>query len=330
MDYDRSSSSIVLDVAWGNVDKRNQGFIYAKNFPQLIQAIEQVLNRGGSGQLRLLSNTGKNVIDTFAKEKEFFKIYKDEFKEIFQGLVGKTFKDAVEGTFPAGKIPNTLLQKPPGEENTMESTLESPQKKDLKLRNLQNRIAALTEELQFKEDIIAEKDRELINLTRGLSEYKDKYEFLQRQFSFYKDHAESPTHEAPVEDEPVSTRHEFIISEMKRKLQEQLLTINALREQMQHSQGTYQWYTKPSKSNNDIVPFTIIMLLSITLFSLLFYIAKRFGTDDQADLYYETPWWERIGFLSRLGWRWQDWKETTVESPDGQAYDKIFGIRDYR
>ncbi|CCE92759.1 Mps2p TDEL_0E05160 [Torulaspora delbrueckii] len=327
MDYDKSSSSIVLDVAWGKVDKKSQGFIYAKNFPQLIQAIELLLNKGEPAQLRLLSNTGKNVIDTFAKEKEFFKIYKDEFKEIFQGLVGKTFKDAVEGTFPSGKIPKNVLQ----ESKEDQGIIDSPQKKDLRLKNLQNRIAALTEELQFKDDIIAEKDRELIKLTRGLSEYKDKYDFLQRQFSFYKDHGESPTNEEPGANEPVSTRHEFIISEMKRKLQEQLLTINALREQMQQAQGTYQWYTKPLKSNKiESAPLILIVLFTITLFSLLFYITKCFVTDDQADRYYETSWWEKSGLLSRLGWRWQDWKDSTIDLPNSQAYDKVFGIKDYR
>lgn len=323
MDYDKSSSSIVLDVAWGNVDRKNQGFIYAKNFPQLIQAIELVLNKGGSAQLRLLSNTGKNVIDTFAKKKEFFKIYKDEFKEIFQGLVGKTFKDAVEGTFPSGKIPGTVLEEPAKEAET----IGSPSKNDLRLKNLQNRIAALTEELQFKDDIIAEKDRELIKLTRGLSEYKDRYDFVQRQFSFYKDHGESPRADEPKANEPISTRHEFIISEMKRKLQEQLLTISALREQMQHSQSTYQWYTKPLKAHKyELLPMILVVLFTITLFSLLFYINRSLGFEEQPDRYYATPWWEKVGLLSRLGWRWQEWKEDTIELPNSQVYERVFGI----
>lgn len=332
MDYDKSSSSIILDVAWGNADRKNQGFIYAKNLPQLIRAIELVLNRGEHAkELRLLSNTGQSVVDTFAREKEFFKIYKDEFKEIFQGLVGKTFKDAVEGTFPSGKIPSNILQ----EDLKASETPESPRRKDLRLKSLENRLAAMTEELQFKDDIIAEKDRELINLTRSLSEYKDKYDFLQRQFSFYKDRGETPGDRDAQEgdlrtNQTVSTRHEFIISEMKRKLQEQLLTINTLREQMQQSRGTYTWYNTPKRiRKHDFLPLSLVLALTVVLLSLVCYLIAALKAGDENGQYTDSFWWENSGLLSKFGWYWQDWKENAVETTNNQAYDRVFGIRDY-
>lgn len=332
MDYDKSSSSIVLDVAWGNVDKKNQGFIYAKNFPQLIHAIELVLNRGEPAkELRLLSNTGKNVIDTFAREKEFFKIYKDEFKEIFQGLVGQTFKDAVEGTFPAGKVPSNILQ----EEFEEVKGPESPRRRELRLKSLENRLAALTEELQFKDDVIAEKDRELINLTRSLSAYKDKYDFLQRQFSFYKDRGETPggrnnSGEGPEVAESASTRHEFIISEMKRKLQEQLLTINTLREQMQQNRGAYIWHGKPaSHPKVEILMLSIITVVMVVLLTLLGRTVYSSIASSEDGLYADSFRWDNSGILSKLGWFWQDWKENLAEETSSGAYDRIFGLADY-
>ncbi|QLQ81176.1 hypothetical protein HG537_0E05310 [Torulaspora globosa] len=332
MDFDKSSSSIILDVAWGNIDKKTQGFIYAKNLPELIREIELVLNRGEAAKgLRLLSNTGQNVIDTFAREKEFFKIYKDEFKEIFQGLVGKTFKDAVEGTFPSGKIPATILQEDLGPSDDG----KTPRRNEFRLKSLENRLAALSEELQFKDDIIAEKDRELIKLTRNLSEYKDKYEFLQRQFSFYKDRGERPGHLSVQDDDckgdqMTSTRHEFIISEMRRKLEEQLLTINALREQMQQSRGGYTWYSVPSRSGkHDYLPFSLLAAIAVILLSLICYLINSYRVADQNSDYTESFWWENSGLLSRFGWYWQDWKENTVQQTSDQAYDRIFGLTDY-
>ncbi|QLL33615.1 hypothetical protein HG536_0E05260 [Torulaspora globosa] len=332
MDFDKSSSSIILDVAWGNTDKKNQGFIYAKNLPELIREIELVLNRGEPTKgSRLLSNTGQNVIDTFAREKEFFKIYKDEFKEIFQGLVGKTFKDAVEGTFPSGKIPPSILQ----EELGPSDNSKTPRRKEFRLKSLENRLAALSEELQFKDDIIAEKDRELIKLTRNLSEYKDKYDFLQRQFSFYKDRGERPGHlnvhdDDSKTDQMTSTRHEFIISEMKRKLEEQLLTINTLREQMQQSRGGYTWYNVPSRSGkHDYLPFSLLAALAVILLSLVCYLVNSYRAADQSSDYTESFWWENSGLLSKFGWYWQDWKENAVQQTSDQAYDRIFGLTDY-
>ncbi|EDO17739.1 hypothetical protein Kpol_1033p45, partial [Vanderwaltozyma polyspora DSM 70294] len=269
MDSDKSSSSIILDIAWSELDNGDQGFIYAKDFPNFIHIIENIIYKSqDSNERALLSETGKGVISTFAKEKAFFKIYKDEFKEIFHGLIGKSFNESLKGTFKSGNIqtdmcPEKGLENPeimgknkPSnsnafnsiQDNAKSSVLESPRKLNRKLKGLENQISLANDELKFKDNIIIEKDREIIQLTRSLGEYKDKYEFLQREFSFYKDRGEfnkkyqdmNNINQAQNMDDIIMdhTKHEFIISELKRKLQDQLETIGALREELHGDSNT--------------------------------------------------------------------------------------------
>lgn len=354
MDFDKSSSSIVLNVAWSEVDKKNQGFIYAKNFPVLIKSIETILSKGAGKEtpLPLLSNTGVDVIDTFAKEKEFFKIYKDEFKELFHGLIGKSFKDVVEGTqVSKSKIIRLLKDNGKEEESPMKGRLETPKRINHKLKNMETRILTINEELRFKDDIIAEKDRELIKLTRSLGDYKDKYQFLQRQFSFYKDHGETVQGDEDnsrfIDDEPKnSTKHEFIISELKRKLQEQTVIISALRDQMQTQgmeMGSIYKRNATRKLDMDkmLEQFTtmnfiwVFVLTAISLLSILLCVRSWLSpTEGPFPNQIELSWWENNNFLSRLGWLFQEWTEPLIETDfqnvhgeSSVAYDKIFGLR---
>lgn len=362
MHLDKSSSSIVLDVAWNEVDKKNQGFIYAKNFPALIKSIETILSHGeeDSSQLSLLSNTGVDVIDTFAKEKEFFKIYKDEFKEIFQGLVGKSFKDAIEGTMISKKKILASVEYNENEEGSPEkSRQDSPGRLSHRLRILETKLKTTNEELRFKDGIIAEKDRELISLTRSVGEYKDKYEFLQRQFSFYKGHGEAINdgdnnkgeQDAKLEDNErySSTRHEFIISELKRKLQEQTVLITTLRDQIQiggvelgstnGKSSKRGGFTVGILKNFDIFSTTNLLLLfflmTFTVLSFIFFFIRNWLQTNNAEFQSQKDlsWWENISLLSRIGWFFMDWTEPIIESENQirndealAAYDRIFGL----
>lgn len=330
----------MLDLAWCEVDKKNQDFIYAKDFPALIDSIEKVLNRGKAKELPLLSNTGKSVIDTFAKEKEFFKIYRDEFKEIFHGLVGKTFKDAIEVTGVPQQIPNESLQKDaelaksPDQEKT---TRGSPRKANRLLRNLEARVSTMKDELKFKDEILAEKDRELIQLTRKVGEYKDKYDFVQRQFNFYKDHGESPkrsSSESSSAEQNGSTKHEFIISELKRKLQEQAMAISNLREQLHRGKGAGVFYSRSmAKASladwSTVICMVVLAFLCLSLLGLIF-IWLINGNDD-ASSFAQPSWWEKSGILSRIGWFIRDWSTNSIDyvdfEPSSDAYDRIMGIR---
>lgn len=341
MDFDKSSSSLVLDLAWSEVDKKNQDFIYAKDFPALIMSIEEILNRGQHPPFALLSNTGKSVIDTFSKEKESFKIYRDEFKEIFHGLVGKTFKDTIEGTNVSKSALGEHREEGDVSASPIRHQRSSPRKVNRLLKNLETRVASMKEELKFKDEILAEKDRELIQLTRKLSDYKDKYEFVQRQFNFYKDHGESPRRNSSGSDQfnvehNTSTKHEFIISELKRKLQEQTLAISNLKEQLQCGEGAGVLYTNYSKKynplNNDgpmVLTFATLVFLSIVI--LIGSMVWVMGGRDDSNSFSQSSWWENNSILSRIGWFFRDWSDTDVEyvnfEPSSDAYDRIMGIR---
>lgn len=341
MDFDKSSSSLVLDLAWNEVDKKNQDFIYAKDFPALIISIEEILNRGQQAPLTLLSNTGKSVIDTFSKEKEFFKIYRDEFKEIFHGLVGKTFKDTIEGTNVSKSTINESIEDGDISMSPLKHQRSSPRKVNRLLKNLEARVASMKDELRFKDDILAEKDRELIQLTRKLSDYKDKYDFVQRQFNFYKDHGESPRRNSSGSDQfnlehNTSTKHEFIISELKRKLQEQTLAISNLKEQLQRGEGAGVLYTNYSKKYNTlkndgtmVLVFATVVFFSIIIMagSVIFIMSGK----DDSNSFSQSSWWENNSLLSRVGWFFRDWSDTGVNyvnfEPSSDAYDRIMGIR---
>ena len=341
MDFDKSSSSLVLDLAWNQVDKKNQDFIYAKDFPALIMSIEEILSRGQQTPLAFLSNTGKSVIDTFAREKEFFKIYRDEFKEIFHGLVGKTFKDTIEGTNVSRSVLDEQGQEPDVSTTPTRQQRSSPRKVNRLLKNLETRVASMKDELKFKDEILAEKDRELIQLTRKLSDYKDKYEFVQRQFSFYKDHGESPRRNSSESEQlnleqNASTKHEFIISELKRKLQEQTLAISNLKEQLQRGEGAGVLYTNYSKRYNPLpndgpmvlVLATLVFLTIILLIGSMIWVT---GGKDDSNSFSQYSWWENNSLLSRIGWFFRDWSDTGVDyvnfEPSSDAYERIMGIR---
>ena len=341
MSSDKSSSSIILDIAWGELDIKEQGFIYAKDFPDFVNIIENLIHRStNTNEQSLLSESGKNVIDIFAKEKEFFKIYRDEFKEIFYGLVGKTFKESLKNTFKLGTIaidvakeknilPENFSPLPPVDKIYDETDInQSPRNITRKVRNLENQISVTNDELKFKDDIIIEKDREIIQLTRKLSEYKDKYDYLQREFSFYKGHSESPNNKTTSKivnenndgDNGISsdlTKNEFIISELKRKLQEQMIIMIALRDELQsditnNGKGFYypSYYSLKNlslrKLDNIRFIMTILGSFGILLFiiiALIFHSSK--SEDDNMHGFmdpFKTSWWDWVPIFNGLGW----------------------------
>ncbi|CCE63379.1 hypothetical protein TPHA_0E02890 [Tetrapisispora phaffii CBS 4417] len=420
MSDDKSSTSMILDVAWAELDNKNQDFIYAKDFPNLVNIINNFLNRSSNDGSKhtLLSSTGESVINTFAKEKEFFKIYKDEFKEIFYGLIGKSFKELVNESINFGEIDishlkeNVKMSKKGDQESPYrhendhahhilnnsssniynssadnvqtkiygndesndesilklkenENIIESPLRNLSYKRELENDLLITKKDLKFKDDIIMEKDREIIELTRKVGDLKDKYNFLQREFSFYKKRGENrnslTTDDDKTNDETNLniqkndvTKHEFIIDEMNRRIHEQMLIINALKEELQNdnpngnSKFGYLYNSmRKQLSRNPSYSSTLYVIISIFFFLSIVVISgstifTSFSQDDRMGAYdsyrykylesFGASWWEQntlLRFIMNLffgkgtePYEFSDPYVTTAASSN--AYDNLF------
>lgn len=392
MDSNQTNSSIVLDLAWSHVDAKSQGFIYAKDFPELLREINEILNRGKSPNERvsLVSTTGEEIIRSFGKDKEFFKVYKDDFKELFDGLVGMSFKSAVENCVQDGMLkegslleeldgfnsvnknsPNSEFQKElnflrkqasrlskENSEKEQDITMRDEIIRDLQEKNnsshvsvispqrikgLRTDIKKLEEELKFREDIIREKDRELLKLTKDLSEYKDKYKFLEREFNFYKDydvrkHDSGTTQKISSVD---NTKHQFIISELTRKIDEQSKTINELRFKVK------QPMTKSSSPTNDFksrsinkhmlstfLKFSLGVVSFLFILRMLSLISSMFSKTQSSTVpnsVLRLSWWDQNWLLSKLHWLLRDGFEKYQTNDHynesiNSKYESLFGI----
>ncbi|AET37958.1 Mps2p Ecym_2209 [Eremothecium cymbalariae DBVPG len=180
----------ILNAAWDIIDSKHQGFIYAKDIPELIRRLNTFVTHN------LTTKANDEVISSFAKEQPFLKLSKDEFKAKFQSLVGTGIQTAVE-------MANMSDTKP-------------------RLFGSIRRSSIKGEETSKEEHM--RKNLELEKLRGEIEDWKSKYQFLEREFLFYQTH-----HENLVD----STQHEFIISEMKRTIEEQTRVIDTLKCQMQ-------------------------------------------------------------------------------------------------
>lgn len=381
-------STLLLDHTWPLIDTKGQGFIYAKDFPLLLSKMQEVLNRGKPThkQVSLISKTGHEITRKFANDQEFFKVYKDDFKVLFDGLIGMSFKAAVDsctddgtleklrGTLSwqsAGHVDESLIsgetilerQKPlpdqSNKENRRDITGEAvpPDAKEpaanpgkprdsllgspasiRRVRNLQVDVESLKEEVLFRDEIIREKDRELLDLTKKVSDYKDKYEFLEREFQFYKDHAETKA----VGNSPDTTKHDFIIAELRRKIEEQTGMISQMKAQMP-SESDAPFRGAMESTQTKIVPLHVILkalalCIVFLLSSYLVISVVRLMADSAGELSsvatrgVHLEWWEKSSLLSKMRWFFTD----AFDELGGNAlynegmndnYDKVFGIR---
>ncbi|SCV01282.1 LAMI_0G10484g1_1 [Lachancea mirantina] len=351
----------VLERAWPLVDVKSQGFIYARDFPLLIGKLDEQVNaqRPAHRRTELVSKTGRDILTKFATDQEFFKVYKEDFKDLFNGLVGTSFKAAVEKC--AGE--ETLNGASPTKSGICEAAnrdagiaaLKSHQIDDDcsppssasamssfgRAQNHHDVVTALKRELQFQDEIIREKDRELLRLTKRASEFQDKYEFLEREFSFYKGHAEphATTRKRSVPSPPASapapassafasqlllhdnTKHEFIIAELTRKIDGQRELILAMRAQLDAADsgvsGTRRTLHSGSSSDPPALSalcdrahraFAVFLLLVVPLFVCLrawgaLSTARDANVGPRAIVEGGAPaWWENSAVLCRLRW----------------------------
>ncbi|CEP62446.1 Mps2p LALA0_S05e05842g [Lachancea lanzarotensis] len=388
-DIDRAPT-LLLDAVWPLVDVKGTGFIYGRDFPLAVSKMEELLNKGhyDNSKSTLVSKTGQEILKKFSSDQEFFKVYKDDFAELFHGLIGTAFRTAVQSCSREGWLdfiktasetvsfndnedtpvePETLrgeiaaLKSQIGElrrqnagkdktiatnevlltelRNSGGSPSASPTK-NAGTRSLRARISELLREVQARDEAIRYKDRELLSMTKKVGEYRDKYQFLEREFQFYKDHGELQKPEATKE----ATKHEFIISELRRKITDQSDMINAMRSQVE-SKNPLVSHPKPAgveSSIIDLVPVQKILKCAMAIIGifivanvLLYFVAALksvFGSSSAQGInpQIQLNWWERSSMLSKIVWYFseyfeQDWSIAADENINS-SYNKIFGV----
>ncbi|SCU98843.1 LAFA_0G20450g1_1 [Lachancea sp. 'fantastica'] len=388
-DTDEASGHL-LESVWPLIDVKGTGFIYGRDFPLAVSKMEELLNKGqGRSKTSLVSKTGQEILKKFSSDQEFFKVYKDDFAELFDGLLGTTFRTAVQSCSREGgpdfgaPAPETAsfhdnedtpvestemlrgeiatLRNQLGElrrqndgkdqiiaakeallvglRNTSGSPTASPLTK-AGARSLQARISHLSEEIQARDDAIREKDHELLSMTKKVGEYRDKYQFLEREFQFYKDHGELQKPEATKE----ATRHEFIISELRRKITDQSDMINTMRSQVESRKTPIPRSKAVSVESTilDIIPpqkvvkwigavLGILLVTNIVLY-LIATIRSMFGSYSASGLgtKIRLNWWERSSLSSKIVWFFSDYFEqdwsTGADENINSSYNKIFGV----
>ncbi|CUS23192.1 LAQU0S08e04148g1_1 [Lachancea quebecensis] len=386
MDTERHAT-LLLDLVWPEVDAKAQGFIYAKDFPLAVSRMEEILNRGKPDRDRaqLVSETGREILRKFGSDQEFFKVYKEDFRELFDGLVGTSFKSAVKSCAGDGaldRLQDNEITDEMHDKKAVTPTLQDEvlrlreqvrelssknvekdqeiiardeiiaelQGKDAapagsprslqRMRSLQARVTNLEEELSFRDEVIREKDRELLNFTKRVGEFKDKYQFLEREFQFYKGHREQKSPDSIKE----ATRHEFIISELKRKITEQSDMIGQMRAQVETKPGVL--YSEGAASTTGFpLTFPLRLVLRLIIGAILAYLAfdigirslkaagALFGSSTPTTLIPKTElsWWEQNTLLSKLHWFFKEFfdnydLDAGRDEVVSANYDKLFGV----
>ena len=386
MDVDESALQL-LDLVWPTVDVRSQGFIYAKDFPMTVSKMEDILNKGRADfeRARLVSKTGEEILKKFGSDQEFFKVYKEDFKELFDGLIGTTFKSAVHSCLEEGRFEvvgretesNSFLDsdKTPGDVDALRDEILSLKKQVAKLRrendekdrdvaarnevitqlqakdsspvgsprgvqkirNLQAEVASLEQEVRFRDEVIREKDRELLKMTKQVGELKDKYHFLEREFQFYKGHAEVKGPEVIKE----ATKHEFIISELKRKIKEQGEQVREMRALVE-SKPLLNVYAELSSGSGLPEGFPFVLVLRLIMGVILTLLAISLGlkawsvltslvVNGKAAPKLSLKWWEQNSLFSKLHWLFKDYFEdynldASRDEVLSANYNKLFGV----
>lgn len=287
----------LFERAWSSVDNNNYGFIYGKDIPQLIKEINSMLLNP------LTSKSDDDVINTFVESKQFYKIFIDDFKPIFESLVGKSFDLAIANA----KIDLSCFQ----------SVINTRPMIFGNIRRQSNELIDNSREESFKKDI------ELERLRKEVDEWKNKYGFLEREFSFYQNH------HGQIQD---STKHEFIINELKRKIGEQEEFIKNF--QLQLNKKPLPSLVHVDVYKTSLLSLTRFLITFIGLYMLWRLIPIKFGKYNNntftSNAYSNIPWWEKSHLLSKLLWFLKDnFDRSTIIDNDtlDENYDALFGIQ---
>lgn len=294
----RTESTRLLDRAWSVLESGSDGYVYAKDIPEIISFIDRELPS------KLTTQSNDKVIESWVNNDPMKTLSKEQFLEAFSMLVGTSFDTAVQ--------------------IAMQSDILTPTRRGASLFGSYRRSSNDLEQVLPAEQIKA--------LKRELQEWKDKYTFLSHEFQFFL------SQEKKNPEVIDNTKHEFIISELNRKLREQDEAIEDLKSQLDYGlvpelKDKTNWIKAlQRKAYNYLLPKILICLLLLLLYYCLaakILFTKSSSTDDVPSFIRQQSWWERNKILSRIQWYFKDRIENNVvrnSSEVIQNYNSVFGI----
>ncbi|AMD21358.1 HER079Cp [Eremothecium sinecaudum] len=227
----------------------------------------------------LTTKSNDEAILSYANQNPFYKLDKDEFNVKFQSLVGTSLNTAME-------MANFSDTKP-----RLFGSI---------------RRQSIAGDDQIKDELL-KKSMEIEKLQSEINDWKGKYQFLEREFMFYQ------THHKSISD---STQHEFIISEMKRTIEDQTKMISKLKLEIQ---GTPIKKPSISTTKSDVLrhlskrglvfllrsPRIALAIAVLTYMLWYMIVSMSAGANSSQVGVYHPPsqsWWERSNVISAFYW----------------------------
>ncbi|KAH7586129.1 Monopolar spindle protein 2 [Nakaseomyces glabratus] len=347
---------LLFERVWLQVDRDRDGFIYAKQMPSFITQCEQVIkdtvNTNKTDfhmtrfknrlKLPLLPKLHMDLIDAFAKETPYYKIYKESFSDMLNKLTGNNFSTVINKIFedcdgfPASfisalEVKADVKSSPRSKADSLGSPIkvdllrnlkpqeepETPRRINRKYKSLELQLESMKRELEDKEKTIMNNERNLTELRSTISKLKEKYDLLSEEYEQRHIHGGN---------NGTAIKHDVVIGELKSRLQEQNRLIRILQEQIQFDpQLKRETRVHDNKSKNNTFNGAIAYVIPFLLF--IFVIRSLITKEDIGDATMALPWWERNNLASRLAWYFRDvFSNDSAKFLESDAYDKVFGI----
>lgn len=174
----------VLNLAWKQVDNdNNQGFIFSADLPYLIRAIDGILKK------TLLNETGKKIIKDFSNIDPSKRIYKHEFSNLFEKLVGVTFDAAIDtvGFNIDEPMKTKKFKRDPFSDDSIGANLPDFKKEYKKYEKLN---AVKEDEILYRDKVIENLEKNQVLLKKNetqLNELKIKNNSLEEEVLYRDD-----------------------------------------------------------------------------------------------------------------------------------------------
>ncbi|SMN19004.1 similar to Saccharomyces cerevisiae YGL075C (ohnolog of YPL200W CSM4) MPS2 Essential membrane protein localized at the nuclear envelope and spindle pole body (SPB) [Maudiozyma saulgeensis] len=325
---------------WLELDGAKRGFIYGKDLPNLVTKILNASN----DSIESIDKDKRELLETFAKEQPFTKIYKVVVDDTLKKLIGVTYADLVSNN-----------------DNNIDKS--SIPKRKISI-DKDNELEILKQQLREKDILIKSKDDKLDALQENVELFKKKYDHLVDEFKYYKktigkqkqlsqemntNSEDSISNEENVENRNFDVRNEFFIEEFRRQINEQSRVINKLKDQIQNNPAisgynsskdkqkkTFLWNNIPVFISKQFTSFLMIISILGFISSLYF----RFTASDDSLLLginsnnSEESWFSNNPLISSIDWlvgeKASENRDTELGSyremteQDIEAYNKIF------
>ena len=320
---------------WLEIDTTKRGFIYGKDLPLLVKKLV-------TNSKIVVDEDNLKLLDAFANEQAFTKIYKVVIDDTLKKLIGLTSVDLI------------------GKENKSYTNVIKNNKSWTKIPQDKDEISILRQEIKEKDQIIINKDNELVSLQENITLYKEKYDHLVDEFEYFKKTINSNTKiiNEPMNndcnnnnDKSFDVRNQFFIEEFRRQINEQSKIINKLKEQIQTNPEIINHEKNKQSDRNTIlggkIPIFISKkftwyLLIVSIFGLISSIYLKFIISDEPvitnidnSIDVSSSWFHNNPMMIGIQWLVQSNEDNPndsneldsteeLDNQDMDAYNRIF------